>query len=96
MRNNTEEVKKNLLKKIKMILSIIMLSLIMVPCITSCIHGNNPNKPADEVEEEGGDPAAELVPSFTLEEKIIKALTISQINFFFIFKIIFAVFSFVF
>ena len=74
MRNNTEEVKKNFLKKIKMILSIIMLSLIMVPCITSCIHGNNPNKPADKVEEEGGDPAAELVPSFTLEEKIIKAL----------------------
>lgn len=74
MRNNTEEVKKNFLKKIKMILSIIMLSLIVVPCITSCIHGNNPNKPADEVEEEGGDPAAELVPSFTLEDKIIKAL----------------------
>lgn len=74
MRNNTEEVKKNFLKKIKMILSIIILSLIVVPCITSCIHGNNPNKPADKVEEEGGDPAAELVPSFTLEEKIIKAL----------------------
>ena len=74
MRNNTEEVKKNFLKKIKMILSIIMLSLIVVPCITSCIHGNNPNKPADKVEEEGGDPAAELVPSFTLEDKIIKAL----------------------
>ena len=74
MRNNTEEVKKNFLKKIKMILSIIMLSLIVVPCITSCIHGNNPNKPAAKVEEEGGDPAAELVPSFTLEEKIIKAL----------------------
>ncbi len=48
MRNNTEEVKKNFLKKIKMILSIIMLSLIMVPCITSCIHGNNPAKPSDK------------------------------------------------
>ena len=49
-----------------------------VPCITSCIHGNNPNNPSTKVEEpdpeEGGDPAAELVPSFTLEEKIIKAL----------------------
>ena len=78
MRNNTEEVKKNFLKKIKMILSIIMLSLIMVPCITSCIHGNNPNKPADKVEEEGGDPAAELVPSFTLEDKIIKALNVKN------------------
>ena len=78
MRNNTEEVKKNFLKKIKMILSIIMLSLIVVPCITSCIHGNNPNKPADKVEEEGGDPAAELVPSFTLEDKIIKALNVKN------------------
>lgn len=78
MRNNTEEVKKNFLKKIKMILSIIILSLMTVPCITSCIHSNNPNNPSTKVEEpdpeEGGDPAAELVPSFTLEDKIIKAL----------------------
>lgn len=51
MKDNTKEVKKNFLKKIKMILSTIMLSLMMVPSITSCIQGNTPNKPSTKVEE---------------------------------------------
>ena len=72
MRNNTEEVKKNFLKKIKMILSIIMLSLIVVPCITSCIHGNNPNKPADKVEDKPDPPKAptDPVPGITSDQMI--------------------------
>jgi|GEM_PF-3333653 len=77
MRNNTEEVKKNFLKKIKMILSIIMLSLIVVPCITSCIHGNNPNKPADKVEEkkpENNSTSPPIVTPETDEQKIARIL----------------------
>ena len=95
MRNNTEEVKKNFLKKIKMILSIIMLSLIMVPCITSCIHGNNPNKPADKVEEEGGDPPkvpTDPVPGMTSDQMIEELVSrklgkINQDTYFYTFDI---------
>ena len=64
MKDNTKEVKKNFLKKIKMILSIIMLSLIMVPCITSCIHGNNPNKPDDKVEDKKPEEGSLVEKSF--------------------------------
>ena len=95
MRNNTEEVKKNFLKKIKMILSIIMLSLIVVPCITSCIHGNNPNKPADKVEEEGGDPPkvpTDPVPGMTSDQMIEELVSrklgkINQDTYFYTFDI---------
>lgn len=82
MRNNTKQVKKNFLKKKMMVLVTIILSLMTVPCITSCIHGNNPSsntnpaKPSDEVDEEKPQnpaPPPTVTPE-TDEQKIARIL----------------------
>ena len=57
MKYNTKQVKKNFLKeRLIGILVILILTLTMVPCFTSCSHGNNPEKSKPEVENKNKKP----------------------------------------
>ena len=57
MEYTTKQVKKNFLKERLMgILVILILTLTMVPCFTSCSHGNNPEKSKPEVEDKNKKP----------------------------------------
>ena len=52
-----KQVKKNFLKeRLIGILVILILTLTMVPCFTSCSHGNNPEKSKPEVEDKNKNP----------------------------------------
>ena len=78
MKYNTKQVKKNFLKeRLIGILVILILTLTMVPCITSCSHGNNPEKSKPEVKPENKKPDTPNPPKpteETPEQKIARIL----------------------
>ena len=73
-----KQVKKNFLKeRLIGILVILILTLTMVPCFTSCSHGNNPEKSKPEVEDKNKKPDTPNPPKpteETLEQKIKRIL----------------------
>ena len=78
MKYNTKQVKKNFLKeRLIGILVILILTLTMVPCFTSCSHGNNPEKSKPEVKPENKKPDTPNPPKpteETPEQKIARIL----------------------
>jgi len=78
MKYNTKQVKKNFLKeRLIGILVILILTLTMVPCFTSCSHGNNPEKSKPEVEDKNKKPDTPNPPKpteETPEQKIARIL----------------------
>ena len=69
MKYNTKQVKKNFLKeRLIGILVILILTLTMVPCFTSCSHGNNPEKSKPEVEDKNKKPDTPNPPPKPTEE----------------------------
>ena len=78
MKYNTKQVKKNFLKeRLIGILVILILTLTMVPCFTSCSHGNNPEKSKPEVENKNKKPDTPNPPKpteETPEQKIARIL----------------------
>mgnify|MGYP000951036241 CR=1 FL=1 len=76
MKYNTKQVKKNFLKeRLMLILVILILTLTMVPCITSCIHGNNPEKPNPAKPEVGPENGEESDPPKPTEETTEQKIT---------------------
>ena len=68
MKYNTKQVKKSFLKeRLMLILVILILTLTMVPCFTSCAHGNNPEKSKPEVEDTNKKPDTPNPPKPTEE-----------------------------
>ena len=64
-----KQVKKNFLKeRLIGILVILILTLTMVPCFTSCSHGNNPEKSKPEVEDKNKKPDTPNPPPKPTEE----------------------------
>ena len=78
MKYTTKQVKKNFLKeRLIGILVILILTLTMVPCFTSCSHGNNPEKSKPEVENKNKKPDTPNPPKpteETPEQKIARIL----------------------
>ena len=88
MKYNTKQVKKNFLKeRLIGILVILILTLTMVPCFTSCSHGNNPEKSKPEVEDKNKkpdtpNPPTDPVPGKTSDQLIeeLAAKKLGKIN----------------
>ena len=78
MKYTTKQVKKNFLKeRLIGILVILIFQLTMVPCFTSCSHGNNPEKSKPEVEDKNKKPDTPNPPKpteETPEQKIARIL----------------------
>ena len=83
-----KQVKKNFLKeRLIGILVILILTLTMVPCFTSCSHGNNPEKSKPEVEDKNKkpdtpNPPTDPVPGKTSDQLIeeLAAKKLGKIN----------------
>jgi len=82
-----KQVKKNFLKeRLIGILVILILTLTMVPCFTSCSHGNNPEKSKPEVEDKNKKPnppkPTDPVPGKTSDQLIeeLAARKLGKIN----------------
>ena len=83
-----KQVKKNFLKeRLIGILVILILTLTMVPCFTSCSHGNNPEKSKPEVENKNKkpdtpNPPTDPVPGKTSDQLIeeLAAKKLGKIN----------------
>ena len=83
MKYNTKQVKKNFLKeRLIGILVILILTLTMVPCFTSCSHGNNPEKSKPAKPEVKPNPPTDPVPSKTSDQLIeeLAARKLGKIN----------------
>ena len=76
MKYTTKQVKKNFLKeRLIGILVILILTLTMVPCFTSCSHGNNPEKPNPAKPEVGPENGEESDPPKPTEETTEQKIT---------------------